>query len=61
MPHVSAATMRDARLIDELMELAPEPLQETRALDPRLHAYQVRAVEHLHEHPRSALFLEMGL
>lgn len=61
MTHVSAALMREARLVDELMELAPEPLQGTRVLDPRLHAYQVRAVEHLHEHPRAALFLDMGL
>lgn len=30
-------------------------------LDPRLHAYQRRAVTHLHQHPKAGLFLEMGL
>lgn len=30
-------------------------------LDERLHAYQIRAVSHLWENPRGALFLEMGL
>lgn len=61
MTHVSAATMREARLVDALMDSAPELSQVTRPLDPRLHAYQVRAVQHLHSNPRSALFLEMGL
>lgn len=32
-----------------------------RDLDPRLHAYQVEAVGHLHSQPRAGLFLEMGL
>jgi SNF2 family DNA or RNA helicase len=30
-------------------------------LDPRLHAYQVKAVQHLRDHPQAGLFLEMGL
>jgi SNF2 family DNA or RNA helicase len=30
-------------------------------LDPRLHGYQVEGVRHLHEHPRSALFMIPGL
>ena len=30
-------------------------------LDPRLHGYQVAAVEHLHRNPQSALLLDMGL
>lgn len=30
-------------------------------LDERLHGYQFRAVEHLWDHPRAGLFLEMGL
>lgn len=30
-------------------------------LDPRLHGYQLRAVQHLWENPRAALFMEMGL
>lgn len=61
MKPASAATVREARLVDELMESAPEPLRQPRQLDPRLHAYQVRAVQHLWNHPRSALLLEMGL
>lgn len=36
-------------------------VKNRRELDPRLHDYQVRAVHHLQDHPRAALFLEMGL
>lgn len=62
MTHVSAATMRDARLVDALMDATPDGIDShSRQLDPRLHAYQVRAVRHLWDHPRSALFLDMGL
>lgn len=37
-------------IIDDLIEL-----------DDRLHGYQIRAVEHLWEKPRAALYLDMGL
>lgn len=58
----TAATLREARSLDALLDSAPERTEtDESALDPRLHGYQRRAVRHLHEHPRAALFLEMGL
>lgn len=38
---------------------ASELLDDLLNLDPRLHGYQLRAVRHLWENPRAALFLEM--
>lgn len=41
---------------------APARLDPTDCdLDPRLHAYQVKAVQHLWDNDRAGLFLEMGL
>ena len=40
----------------------PDPGKEVanlRELDPRLHAYQRSAVDHLRSNPRAGLFLEM--
>lgn len=34
-------------------------MTNSRNLDPRLHQYQVQAVQHLWENPRAGLFLEM--
>lgn len=47
--------------IDRLLEGRVPTLDLGRELDPRLHAYQVRAVHHLWKNPRACLFLEMGL
>lgn len=38
-----------------------EELDALLELDPRLHGYQLRAIQHLWNNPRAALFLEMGL
>jgi SNF2 family DNA or RNA helicase len=40
---------------------APAVCTPAGGLDPRLHAYQVKAVQHLRDHPQAGLFLEMGL
>lgn len=40
---------------DEMKEVMPI----SNELDPRLHAYQRQAVQHLRDNPRAALFLEM--
>lgn len=54
--------MREARMLDELMESAPDSVvSSVEGLDPRLHGYQRRAVRHLLQHPRAALMLQMGL
>lgn len=47
--------------VDRLLEGPVPNLGIERDLDPRLHAYQVRAVRHLWAHPRACLFLEPGL
>lgn len=58
----STTTRRLAATIDRGLASGFNPSRgQRRDLDPRLHQYQVRAVEHLQDHPRAALMLEMGL
>lgn len=57
-PVSPAATLES---VDRLLEGRVPTLDLGRGLDPRLHAYQERAVRHLWANPRACLFLEMGL
>lgn len=51
-----------ARRLDQLLSSPDLPTTGARReLDPRLHPYQVRAVRHLWDHPRAALWLDMGM
>ena len=58
----STSTRRLALSLDRALASSFDPSSgQRRDLDPRLHAYQVRAVEHLQDHPRAVLMMEMGL
>lgn len=53
---------KQAAQLDKRLESNDTPESGlSRDLDSRLRHYQRRAVQHLWEYPRSALFLEMGL
>ena len=52
--------MLDQSLADAAQPVpGKEVMINSRNLDPRLHQYQVQAVQHLWENPRAGLFLEM--
>lgn len=56
------ALQRQADWLQSRLDESTGPTRAaSRDLDPRLHQYQVRAVQHLWDHPRSALFMEMSL
>lgn len=58
----SSSTRRLALSVDRALASRFTPSKgQRRELDPRLHGYQVRAVEHLQDHPRAVLMMEMGL
>ena len=58
----STSTRRLALSLDRALSSEFSPSRgQRRDLDPRLHDYQVRAVEHLQDHPRAVLMMEMGL
>lgn len=58
----SSSTRRMTMSIDRALASESKPSKgQRRELDPRLHQYQVRAVEHLQDHPRAVLMMEMGL
>lgn len=58
----STSTRRLALSVDRALASRFTPSKGARReLDSRLHAYQVRAVEHLQDHPRAVLMMEMGL
>lgn len=56
------ALERLQEMLDAALAAQPDPGKEVanlRELDPRLHAYQRQAVDHLRSNPRAGLFLEM--
>ena len=59
---MTTSTRRLALSIDRALATGLDPSRgQRRELDPRLHEYQVRAVQHLQDHPRAVLMLDMGL
>lgn len=59
---ISQTTRRNVLAVDRMLNTDFEAsVKSRRELDPRLRDHQVQAVHHLQDHPRAALFLEMGL